>query len=162
LNTTYGPLDVAELLPGDVLLYSPSSVFGWAIAFMTSGGVSHVEVYKGGGVSYASRDGIGVNEYPLRTEQLKEVRRCTKPLNMGAMAITFSHLKGHGYDWSAIKKFALMGRPDSTPGKEISSELATILIRAAGARTMFAEQSPDEISPRDFQKTDWLRQVWAA
>src|SRR5688572_28580220 len=134
--------NVAELMPGDVLLYAPSSPLGRAIAWMTAGGVSHVEVFKGDGVSYASRDGVGVNEYPLRTAQLCRVLRSRRPLNMVRMAQTFAQLKGHGYDWKGIKA-AATGGGDSEAGKEICSELATILLRVAGLAELFGAEEPE-------------------
>ena len=45
------------LLPGDVMLYRPSGVFGWLIRVKTWHPISHVEVHCGGGQSFASRDG---------------------------------------------------------------------------------------------------------
>ena len=154
--------NVSGLMPGDVLLYAPSSFFGRAIAWMTSGNVSHVEVYKGGGISYASRDGLGVEEYPLRTEQLCGVLRSREPLDMTRMASTFANLKGHGYDWSAIAKFASGGKLQGGLGKEICSEFATIVLRAAGMHRLFGAETPDSIAPRDFEKSDLFWQVWSA
>lgn len=153
-------IEPADLLPGDALLYSPSSIFGRAIAWMTAGDISHIEIYKGGGISYASRDGVGVNEYPLRMDGLKEVRRSTRPLNMGAMAIAFSRLKGHKYDNSTILKFVTFGKLGGKTMAEVCSEAATILYRAAGLHRLFGDQQPDEITPRDFQKAEALRQIW--
>ena len=143
-----------QLLPGDCLLYRPSSVFGWAIAAFTLSKVSHVEIYKGGGISWASRDGIGVNEYSLRTEQLSHVLRATKPLNVGAMAQCFDHLRGHGYDNGTIASFATFGMFKSNVGQEVCSEFATIMFRVGGLKALFSAKMPSEVAPNEFVKSN--------
>jgi len=50
-----------ELQPGDLLLYPPTSLMGWLIAWKTWSRppISHVEVYLGNGQSAAARgDGV--------------------------------------------------------------------------------------------------------
>ena len=155
-------IDQSELRPGDVLLYAPSGIFGWAIAWMTSGGVSHVEVYKGGGVSYASRDGLGTEEYPLRKEQLVRVLRSRESLNMGRMAQAFSNMRGQPYDWKGIINTATGGRGDSSPKGNVCSAAATIWLRVAGMARLFGAEEPEHITPRDFEKSDIFCQVWSA
>lgn len=155
-------IDVEILRPGDVLLYSPSGIFGYAIAWMSSGNVSHVEIYKGAGKSYASRDGIGVNEYPLRTAQLCRVLRSRTPLNMFRMEQAFLHMKGQRYDWRGILNTALGGRGDSAPNQNVCSALATILLRVAGLPRLLGAEEPDAIKPRDFEKCGEFSEVWSA
>lgn len=153
--------DPSILRPGDVLLYAPSNVFGRAIAWMTGGGVSHVEIYKGDGVSYASRDGIGVAEYPFRVEQLRRVLRSRTPLNLGRMAQTFAAMRGHKYDWKGIWNTATGARGDSATGAAVCSEAATIWLRAAGLVRLFGAEEPENITPRDFEKQPDFWQVWS-
>ena len=155
-------IDETELLAGDCLLYAPSGIFGKAIAWMTSGGVSHVEVYKGGGISYASRNGLGTNEYPLRTEQLVRVLRSRKTLNMGRMGIAFEAMRGDPYDWTGIINTALGGQGDSSPKGNVCSAAATIWYRVAGLSRLFGAEEPEHITPRDFEKSDLFWQVWSA
>jgi hypothetical protein len=155
-------IDQSELLPGDCLLYAPSSVFGWAIAWMTSGKVSHIEVYKGGGVSYAARDGLGTNEYPLRTKGLCRVLRSRTTLNMGRMGVAFEAMRGDPYDWDGIINTALGGSGDSSPKGNVCSAAATIWYRVAGLRRLFGAEEPEHITPRDFEKSESFWQVWSA
>tara|TARA_R110000868_G_scaffold393840_1_gene664968 strand:+ start:182 stop:652 length:471 start_codon:yes stop_codon:yes gene_type:complete len=154
-------IDPRELMPGDCLLYAPSGVFGRAIAWMTSGGVSHVEVYKGVGVSYASRDGLGTNEYPLRTENLCRVLRSRTALNMGRMGVAFEAMRGQPYDWKGILNTALGGAGDSSPKGNVCSAAATIWYRVAGLVRLFGAEEPEHITPRDFEKSDYFWQVWS-
>lgn len=155
-------IDQSELIPGDCLLYKPSGIFGKAIAWMTSSGVSHVEIYKGGGISYASRDGLGTNEYPLRMEQLVRVLRSRKLLNMGRMATAFEAMRGQPYDWKGILNTALGGQGDSSPTGNVCSAAAAIWYRVAGLHTLFGAEEPEHITPRDFEKSDLFWQVWSA
>ena len=148
-----------QLLPGDCLLYRPSSVFGWAIAAFTLSKVSHVEIYKGGGISWASRDGVGVDEYPLRTEQLSHVLRSKKPLNMGAMAKAFDHLRGDAYDDGTIAYHATFGMFESNVGQEVCSEFATIMFRVGGLKALFGAKMPSEVAPNEFLKADEFYEV---
>lgn len=60
---------------GDILLYPPRSFFGRLIAIKTWHKIAHVEIYAGDGQSVASRDGIGVNLYPARLDDVKHVLR---------------------------------------------------------------------------------------
>lgn len=157
-------IQASDLLPGDVLLYAPSSFFGYAISWLTAGWVSHIEIYKGGGIAYASRDGVGVNEYQLRIDGLARVLRSRKPLNMGAMAVGFKAKQGHRYDFGTIKKFLTFGLSGGRTNAEVCSELAAYLLRIGGLHGLFGACSPDEVSPRDFEKvsSDMLFTVWQA
>jgi len=150
----------SQLQRGDVLLYKPSSAFGIAIAWLTAGWVSHVEIYAGDNYSYASRDGKGVMLYDLRLDGLAEVRRSTVPLNHAAMHRAFMAHSGHRYDYATIKKFLTFGRTKGRTDAEVCSELATILLRAGGHTDLFGAAAPDEISPRDFQKQETLPRIF--
>ena len=169
------------LQPGDILLFAPSSFFGYAISWLTAGRVSHVEIYKGGGISYASRDGIGVDEYPLRVSGLYQVLRSRPRLNMGAMAIEFKKHKGHAYDYGTIVKFICFGRVPKWVGMmgttarvlsfgkvgwkshaEVCSEIGAFLLRASGLSNIFGSVREDEVSPRDYQKQPDLYRIYPA
>lgn len=155
-------IDASELIAGDCLLYKPSGIFGWAIVWKTGGGVSHVEVYKGGGNSYASREGFGTNEYPLRTEQLCRVLRSRAPLNMVRMGIAFEAMRGQPYDWDGIANTALGGSGDSSPKGNVCSAAATIWYRVAGLHRLFGAEEPEHIAPRDYLIAPEFWQVWSA
>lgn len=96
------------LKPGDVLLYKPKGVFGWFIRVKTWHKVAHCEGYVGDGFSVASRDGIGVGKYPLRTSELIIVCR-PKPeivLNWTKAMAWFGLMKGTPYGWGDLLQFA--------------------------------------------------------
>ena len=153
-------VSLSQLQPGDVLLYKPSSVFGYAIAWLTAGWVSHVELYAGDGYAYASRDGRGVSLYDARLDGLAEVRRSTVPLDRTAMHHEFAKRSGHRYDYATIGKFLTFGKGKGRTDAEVCSELATILLRAGGHTDLFGTTAPDEISPRDFQKQETLPRIF--
>lgn len=152
----------AQLQPGDVLLYEPSSFFGYAIAWLTGGWVSHVEVYRGNDCSYASRDGLGVSIYAYRADGLTEVRRSQKPIDLIALEREFLKRNGDRYDYNTIVKFLTFGKCGGRNQAEVCSELATLLLRAGGVPELFGDAAADEISPRDFQKEPLLEKVWSS
>jgi hypothetical protein len=97
---------VTGLIQGDVLLYNSKGVYGRIIAFKTWHKVTHVELYLGLGLSSASRNGVGVNLYPLREADLVYVWRPKMPFNAGkAMNYTAKH-KGTPYGWLDLLAFA--------------------------------------------------------
>src|SRR5690242_9240288 len=99
----------AQLLPGDVLLYKPTSIYGLIIWAKTWHRISHVEVYDGDGYSWASRDGIGFNRYPLRIGQLAKVLRPTKEVlkqwDLDASRRWATEMIGTPYGWLDLTAF---------------------------------------------------------
>jgi hypothetical protein len=96
-----------QLRPGDVLLYHPKGIYGWIIRFHTGHAIGHVETYVGNGQSVASRDRIGVGQFPLRESELAVVCR-PKPgtrLNWLDANEWFESVKGTPYGWSDILQF---------------------------------------------------------
>jgi hypothetical protein len=94
---------------GDVLLYGrkPRDFFGLVTRIVTDSPAVHVEMYRGDGMSYASRNGIGVNSYPVRMEQLIAVLR--------PISLTTLQLKALDH-WFFLPykdnpKYGVIGRP---------------------------------------------------
>ena len=149
------------LKPGDCLLYKPSSLTGLIIAVKTWTWISHVEVYAGDGLSWASRDGIGVNRYPTRYSDLAYVRR---PLrftrhhffNMGAW---FETVRGQKYDWLGLLCFTLAVK-QGAKDRMFCSEFALNLYRAAGLNVLAKDCVPDHTAPSEFLQTPALTTVW--
>lgn len=144
-----------RLLPGDVLLYRPTSFFGWAIRIKTGSPVSHVEVYVGGGESVASRDGIGVNRYPLRTSALTHVLRPNVPFDLPAALYWFAQHKGEPYGILDLLDFFSLNVDG--PGM-VCSPCATSFLRAGGVH-VFGGFPAIRISPRDFLTSELLQDV---
>lgn len=153
--------DPSILQVGDCLLYRPSSVFGWLIAVKTFTRISHVEVYVGGGKSFTSRDGKGVDIYPLRTDGLAAVRRPVSPLPNLDKALAWTQLvRGQAYDFKDLWTFLLMGKPSGDPLKMICSESVACWYKEVGYEAVNLDVNSEAIAPADFYKTGALRTIW--
>lgn len=136
-----------KLQPGDCLLYKPASLFGWVIWLKTWHDISHVEVYAGNGMSYASRDGIGVGKYPLRTSQLAWILRPSKPLANLQRGFEYADdMKGTPYGW--LELLAFVGIPVHFGGI-VCSAFATELYRHAGW-SLFPTDAAEDVAPFEF------------
>lgn len=150
-----------ELHVGDCLLYRPASFFGWLIAIKTWTMISHVEVYVGGGKSFASRDGKGVQVYPLRLSKLAVVRRPFGYLpKLGAALMWSKGVCGQAYDFRDLFTFLCLGRPSGDENKMICSEAATWFYREAGLDVVNVDVEAEAIAPSDLYKTGSLVTVW--
>jgi hypothetical protein len=148
-----------SLLPGDILLYRPASAFGWLIAFKTWNRISHVETYVGDGKSAASRDGKGVNVYPLRTAQLQMVRRPKIPFNIRRAMAWQSCVNGQGYDWKGLLVFALAVQEGSRD-RMFCSEHATRFARRGGITPFAPAYDADRVAPATFLTSAAYDTVW--
>lgn len=151
---------------GDCLLYRPSSLTGYIIAIKTWTRISHVEVYAGdvpgrGKMSWASRDGLGVNLYPLRTAGLGLVRRPARwsRWQMSRAEDWFRTVRGQKYDWLGLLCFTLAVK-QGAKDRMFCSEFALNLYRAAGLEVLAPECVPDHTAPAEFGQTPALRTVW--
>lgn len=134
------------LKPGDTLLYRPSGKFGWIIAVKTWHAISHVEVYDGSLQSLASRDGLGVDRYPLRLNDLAYVLRPRVPLNLSKGRAYFDSLKGTPYGWWDLADFVNL----PVDGKGIvCSPFVAGFYRAAGWN-VFPTDPVNKIAPFQF------------
>ena len=153
-----------ELLPGDCLLYWRADLVDWIIRCKTWTKCAHVEVYRGEGMSYASRNGIGVNIYPVRWDGLVAIRRPDLrfgTVNTGAAASWFSGVQGQGYDWIGLCSFYIASVQGS-PKKMFCSEFATRLYRAYGFAAIACDYDADLVAPAQFEQTPALKTVWLA
>ncbi len=138
----------ALLRPGDCLLYRPTSLFGRLVALKTWHAVSHVEVYAGSGQSFASRDGQGVDLYPLRLDGLRDVLRPVTPFDLAQAAAWFAAVRGQKYDWWGLFRFFTIGR--GKPDRMFCSELATRLYRHSGIEPFQPDEDADLVAPFEF------------
>lgn len=149
---------IALLQPGDLMLYKPGarSFFGWLIRIKTWHAISHVEVYVGDGKSFASRDGIGTNIYPMRLSDLVLVRKPNLPFNI-AKALAGFYRTGHQpYGWLDLLQF--MGAPVDAKGV-VCSPAATDFIRD-GDVPVFGREPSIKIAPMQLALTELYRDVW--
>lgn len=143
------PLDAPtldKLKPGDCLLYHPKGIFGRIIQVKTWHDVSHCEVYAGNGTSYASRDGIGVDKYPVRLTELAWVLRPTVPLDLGTAFAWADSMKGTPYGW--LDLLAFVGLPVHFGGI-VCSAFVTRLYRM-GKWLLFPTDDASAIAPFEF------------
>lgn len=147
--------------PGDCLLYRGTGFYSWLIAIKTWHDVSHVEVFVGrdktGALSsVASRNGIGVGQYPLRLDGLIAVLRPTAPFNLAdAMKAFHAKYEGQKYDWLGLLRFAWRSKvvPDCDDNRQFCSEFATRFYRAGGLDP-FNNEDADAIAPATFLLSD--------
>lgn len=153
-----------KIRPGDCLLYAPTGVFGWLITIKTWHAVGHTETYVGQGYSVASRDGIGVNLYPLRESDLIAILR-PKPeykFNLNkAFGWFWAKAKGQKYDWRGLLRFTWGS--DYSAGndnnKMFCSEFVLRFYRAGGLDLMPGEDA-DAVAPFQFEYNPLLEVIW--
>jgi hypothetical protein len=136
----------SDLKPGDIMLYSPSSIFGVIIKLKTWHSISHCEVYFGNGLSHASRDGVGVGEYPVRFDQLCHVIRPVKYDTARAEAY-YKTVAGIKYGWLELANF--IGIPVRNKGM-FCSEYVVYDQRAAG-NNIFPSEDPSCVAPFELE-----------
>ena len=127
--------DQTILKPGDVLLYYTEDFVDRIIATHTGYRIGHVERYAGGGQSMASRNGIGVNIYPLRFDGLVMVREPIGPFNADKGWAWFNQapplpkIKGQPYDFEGLLTFTSL-TTEGEEGKMFCSEFSINYDRA--------------------------------
>lgn len=148
------------MIPGDLLLYKPSGLWGYLIAIKTwTAKVSHVEVYAGDGMSWASRDGVGVGLYPTRTDKIAYHLRPDEPLDFLAMQAWFETVDGQRYDWLGLARFLYWGSIGTgNDGKQFCSEFACRLYRSGGMDP-FNGVDADAIAPASFLLSNCFTRV---
>ena len=147
---------VTDLQAGDVLLYAPKGIYGFLIRLHTWHPIGHVEVYDGDGQSWASRDGQGVDRYPLRLEQLATVLRPIPPIDLAAGRAWARRMIGTRYGWLDLLQF--VGADLDTKGI-VCSPFAARFYQACGC-DLFNGECPEKIAPFQFALSPLLRKVW--
>lgn len=176
---------IPPLQPGDCILYRPTDLFDWAVALKTFTKVSHVEVYIGGELSVASRNGKGVDLYPTRREDIAAVRRprrvsgdgcrvtdpqyCTPAIPAFDIerALNWFYYgtpdnpkaRYQKYGWRTLLSFVLL---NSNPieGHMICSEFAAEFYKAGGY-PVFSDDWPSYRTPPSyFLSTRRLTPIW--
>lgn len=155
------PFDQSILEPGDVLLYYVEDFIDTCIAEKTGKAVGHIERYIGNGQSVASRNGLGVNQYPLRLDGLVCVRRPRQPIDFEAGMDWFEKVaKGQGYDFEGLLTFTSFFK-SGHEGQMFCSEFALNFDRACKFEPFNPSQPAYETSPRDYWLAGLFSTVWA-
>jgi hypothetical protein len=146
----------ADLIPGDVLLYSGTSFFSKVIEVKTFSAISHVEVYFGDGKTVTARP-EGANIYDFTPVDLAEVRRPTFPIDIKRAEPWLNAIKGMPYGWPDMEIFAGLKAPND--GSLVCSEVSAMLLHNArtGELSTFATDADlRRIAPAHFQLSPLL------
>lgn len=156
------PFDPSILQWADMLLYFEEDVVDLVIAEKTGKRVGHVERYVGAGRSWASRNGVGVNIYPLRLDGLVCVRRPIGVLDSAKATDWFKNVAmGQKYDFKGLLAFTSFVK-SGTPGDMFCSEFSVNLDRAAGFDPLNPSQAAVDTSPRDLWILPTYETIWRA
>jgi hypothetical protein len=166
--------DTSQLLPGDHLLYTGHSLIDCGIRLKTYSRAAHIEVYAGNGMSWASRNGIGVNLYRVRHKGLYRVLRPLWGFDAKAVTVWLLNAKlpngkpvmGCGYGWGDLLEFFCL--PDWSNGDGlICSEFAAMIDEHSvpdpqpGWSYVWNLSYPKgKIAPADFEKVAGFRDLY--
>jgi hypothetical protein len=149
-----------ELLPGDTLVYGIADALDCLIAVKTWSSACHVEVYAGGGMSMASRNGKGVGLYCFRKKQLIAVRRPNLTFDFGKGSKWFwDNALGQKYDWLGLLCFTLAVKQGS-PNKMFCSEFWKNFFHETGLDVMAPDWPADKTAPAQCLQTPVLTTIW--
>jgi len=141
------PFNESQLRPGDTMLYFTRDVFDYVIAVKTWTKIGHVEIYTGGGMSVASRNGVGVNAYAVRWDGLCCVRRPKIVPDLEFANSWFNnYARGQKYDWLGLLCFMLAVRQGSRD-RQFCSEFWTRWCRKAGIIPLNPDWDADRVPP---------------
>lgn len=149
-----------ELQPGDILLYGGGSLVRWLIQFRTWSDVAHVEIYRGGGRSLASRSD-GPRLYPLDIMGLRRVIRPGGPFDFQAGLDWFLSKASHlPYGYFDLARFYLVNIP--TKGL-ICSEFTDLFFQKCGLPLFNLNYPEGAVCPRDFETLSprLATQIWS-
>jgi hypothetical protein len=153
------PIPFEKIQRGDVLLYGGNDILDRLIQLKTWSDVAHIEIYAGCGKSVASRNGLGVDIYPFRTEGLRYILRANEPFSWELAWDYFLSVQGQGYDWKDLLCFILLTKNGSI-GKQICSEFATNLLRAGKLKPFDPFKTAKTVAPSGFLDTPALDEIW--
>lgn len=149
---------MAEILPGDHLLYKGSGFWSWAIKVKTWSKYSHVELYIGNNKTFTSRDGEGVNIYDFKEDNLVAVYRPTDPINIEKGLPWMKSVCGQKYDFWGLMRFFTIGKQSTN--KQFCSEAVTRADRESDFCPFNKKYDADLVSPGMFASSPHLELVW--
>ena len=150
------------LQPGDHLFYwNGHSLIDWAIAIKTYTRLGHVEIYNRNCETMASRNGIGVNYYPLRTEGLVSVRRPRVILDWEAGKYWFNNTaRWQKYDFKGLLCYTLAVSQGS-PRKMYCSEFGLRFDRQCSFQPVNPDVDADRCPPAMLWASGMFDTVWS-
>jgi len=150
--------DIPDLLPGDVLFYSPSELVGLLIAIKTWTWLAHVEsVWRDDDVVAARIN--GVNIYSARVDKHLVCIRRPHSFNVKNGHEAIRPFLGTPYEISALERFF---NPWSKHRKasRICSSIVTLYLRGGGIEPFNSRVDADEIAPAQLWQTGVLETIW--
>lgn len=148
------------VMPGDVLLYSRNGFFSRLIRIKTWSRISHCEGAISPWRTVASRDGQGVNEYPISLDGLAYVLRPARRLDLQAAMAWFQTVQGQGYDWLGLLAFFAAKWQGKENGKMFCSEFLVRWLRAGGLEPFTPITDADAVAPGEFLKSPLFLVIW--
>lgn len=155
-------MDTALLKPGDVLLFRRKGFVNWIIYHATNSPVSHTETYMSGGFTAASRNGKGVNFYPLDTRGLAVVLRPKRKFNYVDAVRYQWDVAGAKYDWKGLWRAFVKNSWKQNDASQWCSENTTLVQRAGGIEPFTVDTPPHAVAPGDFLKSAAYDHIWKA
>lgn len=149
---------------GDVLCYSGHGLFSTLIRWKTWAprplGISHVELANSGATAFASRDGRGVQTYPVDMDPKRFVAilRPVFALDMTAVRKFHAECIGQAYDWKGLLRFFTWGK--QSQDKQFCSEYVMRLLRHGGLEPFTPETDADLVAPCQFMMSPTLTCMW--
>lgn len=154
-NSSLGKFKHKDLIPGDILLFDSPGLFSWLIRVKTGGKYSHCEVYVGNSSVWASRNGAGVNSYPLDLTHVTAILRPKGKLDWkGGMHWFYKVAKGQKYDWLGLLNFYIAKMQGRENNKMFCSEFVVRLFRAFGFPLFPFSVDADGVAPSDLPHTN--------
>lgn len=147
------------LFAGDHLLYgrTPWDLFGFITSLKTWSPAVHIEIYEGFGMSLASRNGVGVNSYPYREEQLIAVVRPPNTFEFERGLKWFDGVRGKPYGWLDLLRF--VGINIKTNGL-ICSEFVAMFDRVSLSYPFNLNYPEESVDPGDFLLPRDFQWIW--
>jgi hypothetical protein len=150
-----------ELFPGDHLIYTAFNPVDIGIMVKTGSWGCHIEIYIGNGLSVASRNGKGIDQYALRTDGLSCVLRPRLPFDIERGMYWFCRLHPYekAYAWRELGNFFLPFGTVKCRGM-ICSVFAAHFDHHSGYHPFNIDWNPNKISPADYLKSGLFEWVW--
>jgi hypothetical protein len=153
------PFSLSILQIGDIMLYSTSDIVDELIEWKEADNVAHIEIYMGNNFSWASRNGIGINEYPTRLSGLVEVRQPSGIFDIADATQWFNNgVKGAPYGFGDI--LDVLGiKVDFLRGIDCS-HFAAALCEVGNIPQFDSTYAKNTLTPSDFRKVRESVTVW--
>jgi len=148
---------LADLRPGDVLLYGPEDLVGLVIAAKGLTRFAHAEVYAGGGWTFAARRSHGCTIYKYTTPEA--VYRLRQSLDFAACERWYFRILGQPYDTAGVLLNPIAKYHGRENGKQFCSELTARLLRQGCATDPFEGRDADGLHPGDFARFSSMERV---